>query len=266
MLLLLSPAKSLDFDSPAAAVASTEPQFLDASAKLIGALRKLSAPKVAALMTLSESLAKLNVERYAAWQPKHTATNARAAAFAFDGDVYGGLRGRDLTPSQLAWAQEHVRILSGLYGVLRPLDRIQPHRLEMGTKLALGRTRDLYGYWGEAVSTTLAAEVASRRGKARSIVNCASEEYYKVVRPALLGGVEVVHPVFEERKTGARDYKIVSFHAKRARGLMARYAIEHKINDPEKLKHFDAEGYAYDAASSTPLQWRFRRDQSWASA
>ncbi|CAN5430288.1 peroxide stress protein YaaA [soil metagenome] len=258
MLLLLSPAKSLDFDSPAAGVTPTEPQFLDRSAKLIGALRKVSVPKLQALMDLSDSLARLNVDRYKAWQADHTAANSRPAAFAFDGDVYGGLRGRDLSPAQLNWAQDHLRILSGLYGVLRPLDRIQPHRLEMGTKLASGRTRDLYGYWGEQVSKTLADEVATQRGKARSIVNCASEEYFKVVRPALLG-VDVVHTIFEERKPG-RPYRIVSFHAKRARGLMARYMIENRINDPDKLKGFDVEGYAFAAADSAPTVWRFRRE------
>ncbi|CAN5281373.1 peroxide stress protein YaaA [soil metagenome] len=258
MLLLLSPAKSLDFDSPAAAVTPTEPQFLDRSAKLIGAMRKVSVPKLRALMDLSDSLARLNVERYKAWQPVHTETNSRPAAFAFDGDVYGGLRGRELTPAQLKWAQDHLRILSGLYGVLRPLDRIQPHRLEMGTKVSSGRTRDLYSYWGEQVSITLAGELAASRGKARAIVNCASEEYFKVVRPALLG-VEVLDMVFEERKPD-KPYKIVSFHAKRARGLMARFMIEHRIDDPEKLKAFDVEGYAFAAADSTPTAWRFRRE------
>jgi cytoplasmic iron level regulating protein YaaA (DUF328/UPF0246 family) len=253
MLFLLSPAKTLDYDTPvppALAAAATEPLFTDRAAQLVGVLAKKSAKQVAALMDLSPALAELNVARYKAWHPEATDANSRPAAWAFDGDVYDGLQAKTLTPAQLAWAQQHLVILSGLYGVLRPLDRLQPYRLEMGTALKVRRANDLYQYWGD----TLAAHLNERGDPV--VVNLASIEYARAaLRPALQA--RVVDCVFEDWKNG--EYKIISFFAKKARGLMARYAIEHRIDRPEGLDAFDTDGYALDATVSTPDRRVFRR-------
>lgn len=252
MLFLLSPAKSLDYDSPLPPLAHSEPLFTRQSATLIDVLKTQSAQQISALMHLSDALSQLNVARYQAWSPTFTAQNSRQAALAFNGDVYGGLDARTLNAAQLGWAQDHLCILSGLYGVLRPLDRMQPYRLEMGTALATGQGKNLYQFWGTQIAEHLNERAVP------VVVNLASEEYFKAVdRKALKA--RVVTCVFEEFKGGA--YKIISFHAKRARGLMARYAIEKKALTVKKLEGFSAEGYRFDAAVSKPDRLVFRRRQ-----
>jgi len=254
MLIVLSPAKTLDYDTPLTTDEHTLPDFIDDASELVDILKQRSPADLSALMGISDALAVLNVTRYAEWSRKFTKKNARPAILAFNGDVYEGLAARSLTSRQLGYAQSHVRILSGLYGVLRPLDLMQPYRLEMGTRLPNGRGKDLYAFWGARVTETLNKELAARKRKV--LVNLASEEYFKVVKPKQLDA-EVVTPVFEDWKGG--KYKIISFHAKRARGLMARFAAAKGVTQPEKLKEFDAEGYAYDERASTAQQWVFRR-------
>ena len=255
MLFLLSPAKSLDYESPLPEVSHTVPGFLPQSGELIGVLRQKSPQQIAELMDLSDKLAGLNVARYAAWSPKFTAANSRQAVLAFNGDVYEGLDARSLSPAQLEWAQERVCILSGLYGVLRPLDWMQPYRLEMGTALATPRGRNLYQFWGAQIAEYLNERAGAQ--KSPLIVNLASEEYFKAVdRKALQ--VPVVSCVFEERKAG--KYKIISFMAKRARGLMVRYAIQKKADSVRKLEGFNLEGYAFAPEVSEPDRLVFRRD------
>lgn len=259
MLFLLSPAKSLDYDSPLPPdlPAATAPLFEGArgpAAELIGLLREQSPQQVASLMHLSDKLASLNVARYAAWQSKGNARNARPAALAFDGDVYGGLDARSLTPAQLDWAQAHLVILSGLYGVLRPLDRLQPYRLEMGTPLANRHGKDLYAFWGRRIAEHLNERAAADATPV--VVNLASQEYFRAVdRQALKA--RVVECVFEEWKNG--QYKIISFYAKRARGLMARWAVQQRAATPRRLEAFDSEGYAFAAEASSPDRLVFRR-------
>jgi cytoplasmic iron level regulating protein YaaA (DUF328/UPF0246 family) len=205
-------------------------------------------------MRLSDKLSALNVARYAAWRPKSTEQNARQAAFAFDGDVYGGLDARSLTPAQLDWAQDHVCILSGLYGVLRPLDRLQPYRLEMGTALANRHGKDLYAFWGARIAEHLNERLAADRTPV--VINAASQEYFRAVDTKALKA-RVVECVFEEWK-GDR-YKVISFFAKRARGLLARWAVRHRVATPKALEKFDLEGYGFDAQVSTAERLVFRR-------
>jgi cytoplasmic iron level regulating protein YaaA (DUF328/UPF0246 family) len=254
MLFLLSPAKTLDYASPGPDVAHTLPRFLPRSAELIEALRRRSPSEIARLMDLSDSLAALNVARYAAWSPKVTARNSRQAMLAFDGDVYDGLAARTLQPADLDWAQRHVRMLSGLYGVLRPLDRMQPYRLEMGTPLALGSAKNLYQFWGTEIADSLNQDLAA--DKTPVVINLASQEYFRAVDTRTLKG-RVVECVFEEWKGG--DWKVISFFAKKARGLMARYAIMKRIETPRRLESFNLEGYAFDPAASQPDRLVFRR-------
>jgi cytoplasmic iron level regulating protein YaaA (DUF328/UPF0246 family) len=254
MLIVLSPAKTLDFESPIKVNKTTEPDFIPRSAELISTLRTMPPAQIGSLMSISDSLAQLNVARYASWSKKFTPDNSRPAMLAFDGDVYEGLDARSLNARQLDWAQKHLRILSGLYGLLRPLDLMQPYRLEMGTRLATKRGKDLYAFWGDQITEALNESLTV--AKAQALVNLASEEYFKSVKPEKLDR-PVITPVFEEWKGGG--YKIVSFFAKRARGLMARYAIEHKLTKPEQLKDFDSEGYGFDAKASNEARWIFRR-------
>lgn len=257
MLLLLSPAKSLDYDTPVRAVVArraTDPLFVERAAELIDVMRRKTPAQVATLMDLSDPLAQLNVARYAAWSPESTPDNSKPAVLAFDGDVYGGLDAKSLSTADLDWAQQHVVLLSGLYGALRPLDRLQPYRLEMGTPLKTARGKDLYDFWGDTVARHLDERLAEDRRP--TVVNLASEEYAKVVlRPGLKA--RVVECRFEEWKAG--QWKIVSFFAKRARGLMARHAILQRARSPAALESFDAEGYALDRAASEPDRLVFRR-------
>jgi cytoplasmic iron level regulating protein YaaA (DUF328/UPF0246 family) len=272
MLYVISPAKALDFTSPAAAsIAPTEPEFQAQARQLIAVLTAKTPLEVSQLMGLSDKLAALNVARYAAWRAKPAPDAARPAAFAFDGDVYDGLAARTLPADRLAWLQSHARILSGLYGVLRPLDRMQPYRLEMGTRLATDKGDDLYPFWGDRIAKALNAALAAQRKAAGEgqgagvandrdavVVNLASQEYFRAVdRKALRA--RVVECVFQDEKNG--DYKIISFFAKRARGRMLRWAAEHGVDRPEGLKDFDADGYAFCAPASSGDRLVFRRKE-----
>ncbi|WP_308921652.1 peroxide stress protein YaaA [Janthinobacterium sp. J1-1] len=252
MLIVLSPAKSLDLETPPTTSLHSTPDFLDHSAQLIERMRQFSPSEVGSLMGISDALSSLNVARYASWTPE--LTEARQAIMAFNGDVYAGFEARTLQPAQLDYAQSQVRILSGLYGLLRPLDLIHPHRLEMGTRLSTVRGKDLYAFWGDTITDAL--NRTASENKARVLVNLASEEYFKSVRPRQLT-VPVIAPVFEDWKNG--KYKIISFYAKRARGMLARYAAVHQIRDPEQLKQFDVDGYAYVPEASNDSSWVFRR-------
>ncbi|MDD3354468.1 peroxide stress protein YaaA [Zoogloea sp.] len=261
MIFVLSPAKALDYQSPLTTSRYTQPDYLDDAAELISGLRALSHADVAGLMGLSDPLAALNVARYAEWSRPFTPANARPAILAFNGDVYDGLEARSFDEEQLDYAQKHLRILSGLYGLLRPLDLMQPYRLEMGTRLANARGKDLYAFWGmtqtEALNGLLAAEMDA--GRDAVLVNLASEEYFKSVKTARLKG-RLLNVSFEDWKGGR--YKIISFYAKRARGLMARHAITHGIEDVEQLKAFCADGYAFAPEVSDQGRWVFRRREA----
>ncbi|MES2128246.1 MAG: peroxide stress protein YaaA [Pseudomonadota bacterium] len=252
MLIVLSPAKSLDLDTPPTTKIATTPDFLDRSSQLIEVLRNYSPSQLSSLMELSDTLSVLNVARYATWNTDPA--QSRQAIMTFNGEVYDGFAARTLKPAQLAYAQDRVRILSGLYGVLRPFDLIQAHRLEMGTRLATPQGKDLYAFWGESVTAALNATIAAQDAKV--LVNLASEEYFKSVKPKLLD-VPVITPVFEDYKNG--KFKIISFFAKRARGLMARYAAVKGITDPDKLKRFNVDGYKFVKRESDHATWIFRR-------
>jgi uncharacterized protein len=254
MIIVLSPAKSLDYDTPAHIDTHTIPDFVDDAAELIDGLRRLSPQQIGTLMSISDPLARLNFQRYADWSTKFSRDNAKQAVLAFNGDVYEGFDAKSLSHADLDYAQHHVRVLSGLYGVLRPLDLLQPYRLEMGTRFENPRGKDLYAFWGERITHALNAQ--SNKKGARVLVNCASTEYFKAVKPKKLAA-PIITPVFEDWKGGR--YKIISFHAKRARGLMARYAVENRIAEPEALKSFDAESYAFDADASNDSTYVFRR-------
>jgi cytoplasmic iron level regulating protein YaaA (DUF328/UPF0246 family) len=257
MLVLLSPAKKLDYDTPVRTALHTQPLFVEQAAVLIKVMKKKSASEVAGLMSISDNLGKLNAERYAAWTPRFDLGNSRQAVLAFNGDVYEGLDASSLSDKQLKWAQEHLALLSGLYGVLRPLDLMQPYRLEMGTRLATKVGRNLYEYWGSTIASYLNQRLEGRRNPI--VLNLASEEYFKSVDLALLKA-RVVQCVFQDYKSGA--WKIISFYAKRARGLMARYIIEHKIDNVPALRGFDAQGYVYAPEASTDDRLVFRRKQA----
>lgn len=254
MLIVLSPAKTLDYDSPLITRKHTVPDFIDDSEQLIGVLRRLAPSEIGSLMRISDALSSLNAQRYAFWSRDFSFENAKQAVLAFNGDVYDGLHASSLNAKQLDYAQAHIRILSGLYGLLRPLDLMQPYRLEMGTRLANTRGKDLYAFWGESITRALNKVMSKQRS--RVLVNLASEEYFKAVKPDLLEGA-VITPVFEDWKNG--KYKIISFYAKKARGLMARYAAINGMTCVEELKSFDLEGYCFDAAGSTETSWLFRR-------
>lgn len=258
MILVISPAKALDYETPPTTARFTQPDFLDDASALIAVLREKSPADIAELMSLSDPLATLNVARYASWSRPFAPDNARQAVLAFNGDVYEGLDARSLSEVELAWAQDHLRILSGLYGVLRPLDLMQAYRLEMGTRLANPRGKNLYEFWGERITDELDRLLAREEeaGRERVLVNLASDEYFKSVKPKKLKG-RIVTPVFEDWKGGR--YKIISFYAKRARGLMSRYAITHRIDEVEALKGFDSEGYAFAADASEADTLVFRR-------
>lgn len=254
-MFLLSPAKALDYDTPVSPdVSHTSPLLTQRAAELIEVMREKSPSQVAALMKLSDPLASLNVARYAAWRPRHTMSNARQAVLAFDGDVYGGLQARTLKNTELDWLQQHVCILSGLYGVLRPLDRMQPYRLEMGTRLSTPKGSNLYQFWGAQIADYLNQRQAGERQPI--VVNLASQEYFKAVDRRVLKA-QVIDCVFEDYKGG--QYKIISFFAKRARGLMARYAAQQRVRSVQTLHAFDLEGYAYAPAASASDRLVFRR-------
>lgn len=259
MLFLLSPAKSLDYEPVARDIPHTQPRFIKQAEPLIEILRQMSPAQIAELMSLSDKLAVLNVTRYADWSAKHTQPEAKQAILAFNGDVYEGLDAPTLNKKQLAYVQDHVRVLSGLYGVLRPLDLMRPYRLEMGTKLANLAGKDLYAWWRESNTATVQDDL---KAAGQPLVNTASDEYFKSVdRKALeKAGVSIVDTVFEDWKDG--KFKIISFYAKRARGLFVRAAAEGHWKNIDDLQQFDAEGYEYTPAASTATCLVFRRRQA----
>lgn len=261
MLLVVSPAKALDVESALpnwwTAQHGTQPAHLAQAAALAQLCRGLAPQALARLMDLSEALAQRNAARFALWTPQHDAQHSRPAAFTFNGDVYAGLDAKRLTQSEVQWLQAHLRILSGLYGVLRPLDWIQPYRLEMGTALANPAGANLYAYWGETLAHALANECLAQQTSEPVLVQLASQEYFKAVPRRALAGLRVVECVFEDAKRGGPP-KVVSFYAKRARGLMARYAAQKRARQVSDLLDFDLEGYVYQAQLSTAdrLLWR----------
>jgi uncharacterized protein len=254
MLFLLSPAKTLDFASPVPDVPHTLPAFAPDAAHLIDVLRRYSPQQISSLMEISDPLAALNVARYQAWSPKLTPRNSRQAVLAFDGDVYDGLQARRLGAAELGWAQQHLRILSGLYGVLRPLDWIQPYRLEMGTALKVGAAANLYQHWGSRIAEHLNQALAA--DKTPVVINLASQEYARAVDRKVLKA-RMIDCVFEEWRPDG--WKVISFSAKKARGLMARHAIMNRVETPRKLESFNLEGYAFEPAASQADRLVFRR-------
>jgi len=254
MLMVISPAKTLDFDSPLATQRFTQPELLEESQQLINVARQLSPADIGSLMHISDKLAVLNAERFNDWQPDFTPENARQAILAFKGDVYTGLQAETFSEKDFDFAQRHLRMLSGLYGLLRPLDLMQPYRLEMGIKLENPRGKDLYSFWGDKLTQALNAALAEQGD--RVLVNLASDEYFKSVKPKQLEA-EIIKPVFLDEKNG--KYKVISFYAKKARGLMSRYIIQHRLTKPEQLKKFDVDGYVFDADASTGNELVFKR-------
>lgn len=255
MLMVISPAKTLDYTSPLATEDFTQPRYLEQSRQLIEILRKLNPNELADLMKLSDKLTGLNVARFTDWQPNFTLENARQAILAFKGDVYTGLEAESLTSEDFQYAQQHLRILSGLYGVLRPLDLMQPYRLEMGTKLQNSAGNNLYEFWGDSITESLNQSIAEQ--KASVLLNLASNEYFKAVKPKQLNAT-LINVDFKDLKNG--QYKIISFYAKKARGIMARYVIQNKIDSVEALKDFTEQGYYYSAEQSKPTHLVFLRD------
>ncbi|MFV0265478.1 MAG: peroxide stress protein YaaA [Kluyvera sp.] len=256
MLILISPAKTLDYQSPLATTRYTQPMLLEHSQQLIGVARKLSAPQIKALMGISDKLADLNATRFHDWHPDFTPDNARQAILAFKGDVYTGLQAETFSEADFDFAQKHLRMLSGLYGVLRPLDLMQPYRLEMGIRLENPRGKDLYQFWGEEITHTLNAALHDQGDDI--VVNLASDEYFRSVKPKALKG-QIIKPVFLDEKNG--KFKVISFYAKKARGLMSRYIIENRLSKPEQLTGFDSEGYFFDAESSSTEELVFKRHE-----
>ncbi|HHX34975.1 MAG TPA: peroxide stress protein YaaA [Gammaproteobacteria bacterium] len=256
MLMVISPAKTLDYTSPLATEKFTQPRFLEQSSQLIEVLREFSPSQLAELMKLSDKLAGLNIARFTEWQPSFTLENARQAILAFKGDVYSGLDAETFNADDFNYAQQHLRILSGLYGVLRPLDLMQPYRLEMGTKLENAKGKNLYEFWGEHLTESLNQCLAEQ--KSSVLLNLASNEYFKAVKPKLLDAT-LVNVDFKDCKNG--QYKIISFYAKKARGMMARYVIQHKVDSVDALKNFSEQGYYYSAEQSKPNHLVFLRDQ-----
>ncbi len=260
MLALISPAKTLDYETALPTDTYTQPRLLAQSQQLIDVCRKLSASEIASLMTVSEKIANLNVERFRDWNADFDFSNARQALFAFKGDVYTGLDAYHLKDREIDFAQQHLRMLSGLYGLLRPLDLMMPYRLEMGTKLKNSRGHNLYEFWGSIITDQINQDLAEIDAKV--LVNLASDEYYKSVNEKKIQA-EIIKPVFLDQKNG--KYKVISFYAKKARGLMARYLIENKLSQVEQLKAFDSEGYYFDAESSSDKELVFKRDEQHAA-
>ncbi|HDG1678490.1 peroxide stress protein YaaA [Kluyvera ascorbata] len=256
MLILISPAKTLDYQSELTTKRFTQPALLEHSQQLIREARKLSAPEIKALMGISDKLADLNATRFHDWHPDFTPDNARQAILAFKGDVYTGLQAETFSEADFDFAQQHLRMLSGLYGVLRPLDLMQPYRLEMGIRLENPRGKDLYQFWGDEITNTLNAALEAQGDDV--VINLASDEYFRSVKPKALAG-RIIKPVFLDEKNG--KFKVISFYAKKARGLMSRYIIENRLSKPEQLTGFDSEGYFFDAENSSAEELVFKRHE-----
>lgn len=256
MLIVVSPAKTLDYDTPPKTSKFTLPDYLDESQLLIDRLRQLSSLDIAELMKVSTKIAELNFDRYESWQKKFTSDNAKQALLAFKGDVYTGLDAESFTARDMDYAQQHLRILSGLYGLLRPLDLMQPYRLEMGTRLSNERGRNLYEFWGTEITDGLNQQL--KKIKSDYLINLASNEYFKSVKPGHLQG-EIITPAFREYKNG--DYKMIGFFAKKARGMLSRYIIQNRLTDVEDIKTFDEDGYKFNKKLSKDNDWVFTRKQ-----
>ncbi|MCU7810680.1 MAG: peroxide stress protein YaaA [Candidatus Thiodiazotropha sp. (ex Notomyrtea botanica)] len=254
MLIVISPAKTLDYETPPVTKIHTKPAMLKQSQQLIDNLRNYSALDLAELMKLSMKLSELNFDRYHDWRTPFTTKNAKQASLAMKGDVYTGLDAESLDADDFKFAQQHLRILSGLYGVLRPLDLMQPYRLEMGTKLPNEQGKDLYAFWGEGI--TQAINKALKAQGDDILVNLASNEYYKSIKPKLVKG-RIITPQFKEKKNGS--YRMIGVYAKKARGLMSRYIIENRLDDPEQIKGFKTDGYRFSKRQSKDDQWVFIR-------
>ncbi|PIF23394.1 MULTISPECIES: peroxide stress protein YaaA [Pantoea] len=254
MLIVISPAKTLDYESPLATKRFTQPALLDKSQQLIQVARSLSPAQISSLMGISDKLAHLNADRFHSWQPTFTPDNARQAILAFKGDVYTGLQAETFNDGDFEFAQQHLRMLSGLYGLLRPLDLMQPYRLEMGIKLANPAGKDLYGFWGDLLTEKLNEAIAEQGDEV--LINLASDEYFKAIKPKQLNA-QLIKPVFLDEKNG--KFKVISFYAKKARGLMSRYVIQNRLTKPAQLKKFDVDGYFFDAAESKDNELVFKR-------
>lgn len=256
MLIVVSPAKTLDYESPVSTSNFTQPELTAHSAELIKVCRTLSPSDISELMSVSDKIAGLNVARFSEWSETFTLENARQAIFAFKGDVYTGLEAETLSETELEFAQQHLRMLSGLYGVLRPLDLMQPYRLEMGTKLVNERGANLYQFWGNIITEKLNEAIQAQGDNV--LVNLASNEYFKAVNPKRLDA-QIITPIFKDAKNG--QYKIISFFAKKARGMMARYIIENRIDSVKDLEGFNTAGYYFVAEESTPTELVFKREE-----
>jgi cytoplasmic iron level regulating protein YaaA (DUF328/UPF0246 family) len=256
VLTVISPAKTLDYETPAITRQATQPAFLSRAGELVEDARRLTPGDIQRLMGVSESIANLNHERFMNWHPEFTPQNAKQALLAFKGDVYTGLAAETLDAKGLKFAQKHLRILSGLYGLLRPLDLMQPYRLEMGLRFNNRVGKNLYEFWGNDISDAVQADL--KKSGSPLLINLASNEYFKSVNAKTLDA-EIITPVFKDLKQG--KYKMISFFAKKARGLMARFIIDRQLNDPEGLKEFDAEGYYFSKTLSTASELVFLRDK-----
>lgn len=257
MLIVISPAKTLDFESPVKTKSKTIPDFLDDSQELIEQLRELSPADISDLMGVSEKIGALNFDRFLNWHTPFDSSNAKQAVLAFKGDVYTGLDADSFNAQEFKFAQKHLRILSGLYGLLRPLDLMQPYRLEMGTKFNNERGKNLYAFWGDSITEAVNKQL--KKTKSDVLLNLASNEYFKVLQSKAVNA-EIITPVFKDLKGG--KYKIVSFYAKKARGLMSAYIIKNQLDDVEGIKQFDSEGYRYNESMSTAREWVFTRDHA----
>lgn len=256
MITVISPAKTLDFNQQTLTKKSTTPDFLDRSSELVEQLRSTSAPQLEKLMGISSKLAELNHQRFQDWSTPFTKENSKQALLAFKGDVYTGFDCDEWKPDDFNFAQKHLRILSGLYGLLRPLDLIQPYRLEMGTRLQNEHGKDLYAFWGDTISDAIQA--AAKKSKSKHLVNLASNEYFKSVSPEKMG-LPVITPVFKDCKNG--KYKIISFFAKKARGMMSNFIVKNRITNPNDLRGFDVAGYYFDQELSTDDTLVFLREE-----
>jgi len=254
MLIVVSPAKTLDYTTPPKTKKFTLPDYLDDSAELIHRMREFSSLDISELMKVSTKIADLNFDRFEAWNKKFTEKNAKQAVLAFKGDVYTGLDAESFTAKDFSFAQQHFRMLSGLYGLLRPLDLMQAYRLEMGTKLSTDRGKNLYEFWGDEVTEGLNSQL--KKINSKYLINLASNEYFKVVKPKVLKG-EIITPAFKELKNG--DYKMIGVYAKKARGLLSRYIIQNQLSDIEDIKSFDVEGYKFNKKVSKGNSWVFTR-------
>lgn len=257
MLMVISPAKTLDYETPPAIQRFTQPQYLDHSQELILQLRDLTPAQISELMHVSDKIGGLNAARFGSWNPAFTPENAKQALLAFKGDVYTGLNAQTFSEADFDYAQQHLRMLSGLYGLLRPLDLMMPYRLEMGTKLANARGKDLYAFWGTRISEWLNEALIDQGDDV--LLNLASNEYFSSVKRSALNA-RIINTDFKDLKNG--QYKIISFYAKKARGMMSRFIIEERINDPAALKQFDVQGYRYSAEQSKPDHLVFLRDHA----